>query len=152
MFSSLPPKRFTRSAEDHDGHFSRRGSRARAGRTLHTRALIFWLAILLATSAGSAAAQTQNYPVAEMNFDLWCQEEMHLPPGRCDRRTATDEQAFEDFQQVIDPYEIPYLRKRQREFEFQRDLLERDPVDNPVAQNPQALMQDPDLEPSLPPP
>jgi hypothetical protein len=139
MFPLLSPKSFTRfTKKDHGAP--------------HIPTLILWLTVLVATSAGSAAAQTQNYPVAEMNFDLWCQEEAHLPADRCDRRTATDEQAFEDFQQVIDPYEIPYLRKRQREFEFQRDVLERDPIDNPVAQNPQALMQDPDLEPSLPPP
>jgi hypothetical protein len=116
----------------------------------HAWALIVWLGVVMTASASPSAAQTQNYPVANMNFDLWCQEQAHLPPRRCDRRTAADEQAFDNFQKEIDPYEIPYLRKRQREFDFRRDVLDRDPIDNPVAQDPQALMQDPDPEPGLP--
>jgi hypothetical protein len=114
--------------------------------------IVLSLVILLGVFAGPATAQSENYPVEDTNFDLWCQEQAHLSPQRCDRRTADDERAFEDFQRQIDPYEIPYLRRKQAEFEFQRDVLENDPIDNPVTQDPQALMQDPNLEPRLPPP
>lgn len=126
---------------------------APVGKTPYAYAVIFLgLAILSGVLAGPATAQSENYPVEDMNFDLWCQEQAHLAPQRCDRRTADDERSFEDFQKQIDPYEIPHLRRKQAEFEFQRDVLENDPIDNPVTQNPQALMQDPNLEPQLPPP
>jgi len=127
------------------------GIGAPVGKTPHAYSLMFVsLVILMGVFAGPATAQSANYPVEDMNFDLWCQEQAHLSPPRCDQRTAADERAFEDFQREIDPYEIPFLRKRQREFEFERDVMENEPIDNPVTQNPQALMQDPNLEPDLP--
>ena len=106
------------------------------------------MAALLATAVSLAAPpafaqRNGNYPVEEMNFDLWCQEQAGLPAERCDRRTAADEDAFEDFQQELGPYEAQNQRKAQQELWLDRDFLDNDPIDNPSAQNPMAATQSP---------
>ena len=41
------------------------------------------LAVRLLTAAGPALAQRNGkYPVTQMNFDLWCQEQEGLPVER----------------------------------------------------------------------
>jgi hypothetical protein len=103
--------------------------------------------------ASAASAQTgQNYNVKTMNFDMWCQEQAHLPADRCDKRTAEDEKTFEDYRTKIERYEVPYLQQQQHDLAIRRDVMQNDPVDNPVGQNPQAQTQDPNRQPSTPQP
>jgi hypothetical protein len=91
--------------------------------------------------AGKAAAQ-QPYPLHEMNFDMWCQEEKHLPPARCDKRLPQDDAEFQDYRATIEKYEIPYLQEKRDEQNLNRVIIHGDPLDNPVRpstpQNPAA--------------
>lgn len=103
--------------------------------------------------ASAASAQTgQNYNVQTMNFDMWCQEQAHLPADRCDKRTAEDEKTFEAYRDQIEQYEIPYLQEKQKELSIHRDIMQNDPVDNPVSQNPDAQTQDPNRQAPAPQP
>ena len=86
----------------------------------------------LAMLASRADAQTTRYDLQEMNFDLWCQEEQHLPPERCDKRLPADDQAFEAYRDKIEKYEIPYLQKKEDDQQFNRVILHNDPVDHPT--------------------
>jgi hypothetical protein len=94
----------------------------------------------------------RNYDVKTMNFDLWCQEQAHLPAARCDKRTPEDEKSFQAYRTQIERYEVPYLQQRQRDLSINRDIMHSDPVDNPVSQNPQAQTQDPNRQPQTPQP
>ena len=94
----------------------------------------------------------RNYDVKTMNFDLWCQEQAHLPAARCDKRTPEDEKTFQAYRTQIERYEVPYLQQRQRDLSINRDIMHSDPVDNPVHQNPQAQTQDPNRQPQSPQP
>ncbi len=94
----------------------------------------------------------RNYDVKTMNFDLWCQEQAHLPAARCDKRTPEDEKNFQVYRTQIERYEVPYLQQRQRDLSINRDIMHSDPVDNPVHQNPQAQTQDPNRQPQTPQP
>ncbi len=91
--------------------------------------------------AGEAAAQ-QPYPLHEMNFDMWCQEEKHFPPARCDKRLPQDDAEFQAYRATIEKYEIPYLQKRRDEQNLNRVIIHGDPLDNPARpsapQNPDA--------------
>lgn len=99
----------------------------------------------------AADAQTgKNYNIPGMNFDMWCQEQTHLPPDRCDKRLPGDEKTFETFRRGIDQFEVPYLQQQQRELAIHRDIMQNDPIDNPASQDPQALMQDPNRRPPIP--
>ena len=109
------------------------------------------LAGLLALPAG-AFAQGANYNVQTMNFDMWCQEQAHLPADRCDKRTAEDEKTFEDYRDRIERYEIPYLQQQQHDLAIHRDVMENDPIDNPVGQDPKAQSQDPNRQTPTPTP
>ena len=106
--------------------------------------------VLLAT--GAVAQTGQNYDVKTMNFDMWCQEQAHLPADRCDKRTAEDEKTFEDYRTKIERYEVPYLQEQQHQLGIRRDIMQNDPVDNPVSQNPDAQTQDPNRQPPTPQP
>jgi hypothetical protein len=107
-------------------------------------------AALLTTRAD---AQTgQNYNLPGMNFDMWCQEQAHLSPDRCDQRTPEDESTFEAYRSKIDQYEIPYLKQEQAQLSIHRDIMQNDPVDNPLSQAPQAQTQDPSRQPPMPAP
>ncbi|HEX4273346.1 MAG TPA: hypothetical protein VHZ32_18280 [Rhizomicrobium sp.] len=100
-----------------------------------------------------ALAQTgKNYDVKTMNFDLWCQEDAHLPPDRCDKRLPQDEQTFEAYRDKIERYEIPYLQQKSNDAIIDRNILHNDPVDNPLQHDPQAQQQDPNQPPIKPPP
>ena len=99
------------------------------------------MGVLLTTvaclSAAPAFAQRNgNYPVQEMNFDLWCQEQAGLPAERCDKRTAQDEATFEAYRAKVEAYEIPYLQQKQNAARLDRDIMRNDPVDRPISKNP----------------
>ena len=113
-------------------------------------ALLVSTIVLLAT--GAVAQTGQNYDVKTMNFDMWCQEQAHLSADRCDKRTAEDEKTFEDYRTKIERYEVPYLQEQQHQLSIRRDLMQNDPVDNPVNQNPDAQTQDPNRQPTKPQP
>jgi hypothetical protein len=93
--------------------------------------------ILLASAAlvafvARADAQSTRYDLTNMNFDLWCQEEQHLPPDRCDKRLPADDAAFEAYRNKIEKYEIPYLQEKENEQQFNRVIMHNDPVDHPT--------------------
>ncbi len=101
------------------------------------------LIIALTSTMGPAMAQRNgNYPVQEMNFDLWCQEQAGLPAERCDKRTAQDEATFEAYRAKVEAYEIPYLQQKASAARLDRDILRADPVDNPLKNDPAAQRQD----------
>lgn len=115
------------------------------------------IAVLLAGGAaaqdnpivpGDPQTQPGRYNVQEMNFDMWCQEEQHLPPSRCDKRLPEDDAAFDAYRSKIERYEIPYLKEKQRQQQLNVGILHNDPVDHPdrPAQPPQQT------PPSTPPP
>ena len=82
------------------------------------------------------AQRNGNYPVTEMNFDLWCQEQANLPPERCDKRTPEDNAAFEAYRAKVEAYEIPYLQQKQNAARLDRDIMRNDPVDRPLSKDP----------------
>ena len=91
-------------------------------------------AVLISGTAPISSAWAQRngqYPVTEMNFDLWCQEQAHLPPERCDKRSTEDNSAFEAYRAKVEAYEIPYLQQKANAARLDRDILRNDPVDNP---------------------
>ena len=97
-----------------------------------------WLFAALLALPASAWAQGANYDVKTMNFDLWCQEQQHLDADRCDKRLPGDEKDFETFRAKIEQYEIPYLQRKQNDIALDRNILNKDPVDNPIAQSTQS--------------
>ena len=95
----------------------------------HAFVVTIFAAVLV---SGTALAQRNgNFQVQEMNFDLWCQEQAHLPVERCDKRAPDDIAAFEAYRNKIEAYEIPYLRQKNNAAQLDRDILRSDPVDNP---------------------
>ena len=109
-------------------------------------------ALTLLLGSGASAQTGQNYDVKTMNFDMWCQEQAHLPADRCDKRTAEDEKTFEDYRDKIERYEIPYLQQQQHDLAIHRDVMQNDPIDNPVGQDPKAQSQDPNRQTPTPQP
>ena len=85
-------------------------------------------ALSLALSSGARAA----VPLTDMNFDMWCQEEQHLPPDRCDKRLPQDDAAFDAYRAKIENYEVPYLQDREQKDNMNRIILHNDPVDHPT--------------------
>jgi hypothetical protein len=81
-----------------------------------------------------SSAQQANYDVKTINFDLWCQEQAQLPVERCDKRLPEDEKTYEAFRDTIEKYELPHLKDKEREHNFDTDILHNDPVDNPPTQ------------------
>lgn len=94
-----------------------------------------------------STGQGTRYNVQEMNFDMWCQEQKHLPPARCDKRLPEDDAAFNAYQSKIERYEIPYLKEQQRQLQLNTGILHNDPVDHPDQPS-----QPQSQEPSTPPP
>lgn len=93
------------------------------------RLLLLVSAALL--NAGAAQAQSAPYyNVQDMNFDLWCQEEQHLPPDRCDKRLPEDDAAFQAYRATIERYEIPYLQQKNDEQQINSGIIHYDPVDH----------------------
>jgi len=123
---------------------------------MKTMAYEIFAGALLATAAMMPIqAQTLrggNYPVQEMNFDIWCQEEAGLPPERCDKRTEQDEAAFEAYRAKVEAYEIPYLQQKSNAARLDTDILRNDPVDRPSQQNPPQTRPDSDQPSTNTPP
>lgn len=89
--------------------------------------------LALAVISCRALAQSDKpYPLHEMNFDMWCQEQQHLPPERCDKRLPEDDAAFQAYRNTIEHYEVPYLQRRDDEQNLNRVILHNDPVDHPT--------------------
>lgn len=86
-------------------------------------------ALILAANL-SAAAQEPHYAVRGLNFDLWCQQQAKLPPIRCEKRTAIDENAYDAYRDKIDPYEVPFLQQRSQQRQIERSIMNFDPEDN----------------------
>lgn len=82
-------------------------------------------------SPNDPQSQSTRYPVQEMNFDMWCQEQQHLPPDRCDKRLPEDDAAFSAYRDKVERYEIPYLREQERRLKLSTGILHNDPVDHP---------------------
>jgi hypothetical protein len=99
------------------------------------------LAGIVSLIAVPATAQTARYDVQTMNFDLWCQETAKLDPDRCDKRRPEDEAKFEAYRTKIEKYEVPYLKRKEKEELFNREVLHADPTDNPLEKNHQAQSQ-----------
>ncbi|HEY3637728.1 MAG TPA: hypothetical protein VGK90_06215 [Rhizomicrobium sp.] len=97
-------------------------------------------AFALGFSAVQAIAQSvQPYALQEMNFDMWCQEQQHLPPSRCDKRLPDDDAAFQAYTNKIENYEIPYLKDKQHQQTLNQVIIHNDPVDHPtLPSDPQA--------------
>jgi hypothetical protein len=94
------------------------------------------LVLAVAASAfmgGHAQAQaTGAVPLTNVNFDMWCQEEQHLPPERCDKRLPEDDARFQAYVAKIQGYEVPYLQERQEKADMNRIILHNDPLDHPA--------------------
>jgi len=100
-------------------------------RTMMRASLYGFVAVALLAVRADAQSSTA-LPLTEMNFDLWCQEEQHLPPDRCDKRLPQDDAAFDAYRTKIENYEVPYLEKREQSDNLNQVLLHNDPVDHPV--------------------
>jgi len=90
------------------------------------------LALAAALSfAGQAQAQTTGtVPLTNINFDMWCQEQEHLPPDRCDKRLPEDDAKFQAYVAKIQGYEVPYLQDRQEKADMNRVIFHNDPIDH----------------------
>lgn len=116
--------------------------------TMKMRSAILALAAA-AFTAGSAQAQTTgSVPLTDMNFDMWCQENQHLPPERCDKRLPQDDAAFNAYRSKIETYEVPYLQEREQKANMNRILLHNDPVDHPSKPDNPKNQAPPDSPPS----
>jgi hypothetical protein len=87
---------------------------------------------LVAVVLTARAEAQQPYPIQEMNFDRWCQEEQHLPPDRCDKRLPQDDADFQAYRSKIEKYEIPYLQQKQHDENLNRVIIHGDPIDRPT--------------------
>lgn len=87
-------------------------------------------ALAVAACAARAEAQ-QPYAIQEMNFDMWCQEEKHLPANRCDKRLPEDDAAFQAYRSTVENYEINHLQQQQSNVNLNTDIIHNDPLDNP---------------------
>ncbi len=119
-----------------------------------TRACLF---AAVALSALAIRAQAQEgaygaapYPLQEINFDMWCQEERHLPPERCDKRLPQDDADYRAYVAKIEAYEVPYLQRQRDEENLNRVILHNDPIDHPT--EPSAPIVNQNTPPPPPPP
>lgn len=97
-----------------------------------TMRLILLSAAAMAALVARAGAQDAPYKLEDINFDLWCQEEQHLPPERCDKRLPQDDADYEAYVAKIEKYEVPYLQHKQEELDFSRTIIHNDPIDRPT--------------------
>ena len=116
------------------------------------RACLF---IAAATAVFAARAEAQDgggrYALHEVNFDMWCQEERHLPPDRCDKRLAQDDADYQAYVAKIEGYEVQYLQEQRRDVNIDRTIVHDDPIDHPIQPSaPQVNQVDP--PPDAPPP
>ena len=106
-------------------------ARARYGRAMKTTAPLLVLALVCTAGAATAQTPPTSYKLQNMNFDMWCQEQKHYPPERCDKRLPADDKEFKAYRQTVENYELEYLKKQRQGQELDRDILHNDPVDNP---------------------
>jgi hypothetical protein len=92
----------------------------------------YWAGAMLGAvlTAAAAQAQTGRLHYQSMNFDLWCQEQQHLPPARCDKRLPEDDAAFQAYVNQIETYETRELNAQARERRLDRTILNYDPTAN----------------------
>jgi len=107
------------------------------------------VALLLSGGAANAQLGHGNYDVQPMNFDLWCQETAHIAPDRCDKRTPADEQAFQDYRDKIQSYEIQNLQQKNRELRIQTQIMHNDPTDRSPIRSQQLQSQQGNQAPVL---
>jgi hypothetical protein len=81
---------------------------------------------LLPVAGGPEAA---GYNVQILSFDMWCLENKHYDPARCDARQPDDVAAFEEYRATVERYELPYLKRMEEERELQTRILEHDSSD-----------------------
>ena len=102
-------------------------------------------------SQASAQDGGGRYALHEINFDMWCQEERHLPPERCDKRLPQDDADYQAYVSKIESYEVQYLQEQRRDVNIDRTIVHDDPIDHPVQPSaPQVNQVDP--PPDAPPP
>jgi hypothetical protein len=89
-------------------------------------------ALVTRAEAQEGAYGAGRYPLHEINFDMWCQEDRHLPPDRCDKRLPQDDADYRAYVAKIETYEIQYLQKKQDEENLERVIVHNDPVDHPT--------------------
>ena len=106
------------------------------------------IAFAAVVSLSHAQAQSAGTQLTNINFDMWCQEEQHLPPERCDKRLPEDDAAFEAYVAKIQGYEVPYLQERQDKANMNRIILHNDPVDHPTQSETTKNAPPPDSPPS----
>jgi len=109
---------------------------------------LIFAGIGLAAFAARAQTPPAHYDVHEMNFDLWCQEEKHLPAERCDKRLPQDDAEFEAHRAQVEKYEVPYLQRQEQEQEWNRSILHNDPVDQPTSPSQPTKQEPPTAPPS----
>jgi hypothetical protein len=110
-------------------------------------------AVATATLAAQAEAQdgSGRYALHENNFDMWCQEERHLPADRCDKRLPQDDADYQAYVSKIEGYEVQYLQEQRRDINIDRTIVHDDPIDHPIQPSaPQVNQVDP--PPDAPPP
>jgi hypothetical protein len=88
------------------------------------------LLALAAAAAMPARAQEARYQLRHaLDFDIWCAEEERLPYERCEKRLPDDMKKFEHYRDVIEHYEIPALKEKERTLRLDGDLLGLDEDD-----------------------
>ena len=87
-------------------------------------------------AAYGADAQTRRLQFEPMNFDMWCQEHMHLPPKRCDKRLPDDDAAFQAYANKMEGYETQQLNQGWRDQRLNNTILRSDPSANPAGTPP----------------
>lgn len=112
--------------------------------------LVLLIGSALPFLAAGVRAQEGPYKLEEINFDMWCQEEQHLPPERCDKRLPQDNAEYEAYVAKIERYEIPYLQRKRDDAEFDRVIIHNDPIDHPT--QPSAPQINQVTPPPAPPP
>ena len=98
-----------------------------------------WPAVISAiVISGISAAHAQQSPMKyqPMSFDMWCQEQQHLPQARCDKRLPEDDAAFQDYVNGIEDYETQQLNSQAREHRLNQTILNHDPSANPAGTPP----------------
>jgi len=112
---------------------------------MHYGRTCLFSAFAMLSLVARAGAQAGPYKLEEINFDMWCQEERHLPPARCDQRLPPDDADYRAYVSKIETYEIQYLQRKRDEDNLNRTILHNDPIDHPITPSaPQANQPPPE--------
>jgi hypothetical protein len=106
-------------------------SKCRRGRGMKTQAMGWLVGAALCATSMQAQAQHRLLQLHEMNFDMWCQEQQHLPPARCDKRLPKDDAAFQAYANTIERYETQKLNGEAQDRRIDR-MLDANPANNPT--------------------